>query len=106
MPKLRQLAMGMPRLWRSRSADVRSSSLTSRHDQTISEWVAQAHPHATVEAISSPPGFVAECDVAPGALAIGRTEQQAREQMRSVLFGWASLVVEDGDDLPALPVIR
>ena len=82
-----------------------SRSLTPRHDQIISEWVAQAHPHTTVEAITSPPGFVAECDAAPGALAIGRSEQQAREQMRSVLFGWASLVAEDGDDLPALPVL-
>ena len=105
MPKLRQLKTGMTRLRRSRSAVVRSSSLTSCHDQIISEWVAQAHPHTTVEAVSSPPGFVAECDAAPGALAIGRTEQQAREQMRSVLFGWASLVAEDGDDLPALPVL-
>lgn len=36
-------------------------------------------------------------------LAIGRTEEEARQRMQSVLFGWASLVVENGGELPAVP---
>lgn len=68
----------------------------------IREWVAQAHERTAVEAIESPPGFVAECDAAPGALAFASTAEAAIEEMRSVLHGWASLRVERGHDLPHL----
>ena len=59
--------------------------------------------HAAVEAIESPRGFVAECEPAPGALSFGCTAEEALEEMRSVLCGWASLVVETGGDLPEAP---
>ena len=100
MPKPRPFETGMTLLRRDRSNTVGYSPADSSDDQIINEWVAQAHPHTTVEAINSPPGFVAECEMAPGALAIGRTEEEARQQMQSVLSGWASLVLEDGGDLP------
>lgn len=75
----------------------------SGDDGRIREWVAQAQERTAVEAIESPPGFVAECDAAPGALAFASTAEAALEEMRSVLHGWASLRVERGHDLPVLP---
>jgi len=75
----------------------------SSDDGRIREWVAQAHERTAVEAIESPPGFVADCDAAPGALAFASTAEAAIEEMRSVLLGWASLRVERGHDLPVLP---
>ena len=75
----------------------------SGDDRRIREWVAQAHERTAVEAIESPPGFVADCDAAPGALAFANTAEAAVEEMRSVLLGWASLRVERGHDLPVLP---
>ena len=55
-----------------------------------------------MEAIRSPAGFVAECDAAPGALAFGCSEAEARDEMRSVLFDWASLGLQCGHGLPRL----
>ena len=76
--------------------------MSSGGGQRIHEWVAQAHERTAVEAIESPPGFVADCDAAPGALAFASTAEAAIEEMRSVLLGWASLRVERGHDLPHL----
>jgi len=86
-----------------RSGPPVSELSLSGDDGRIREWVSQAHERTAVEAIESPPGFVADCDAAPGALAFASTAEAAIEEMRSVLLGWASLRVERGHDLPALP---
>ena len=36
--------------------------------QRVDEWVAWAQTHTVVEKIDSPPGFLADCAVAPGAI--------------------------------------
>ena len=95
-PMLRRPAVARP------GPPVSELSLAG-HDGRIREWVAQAHERTAVEAIESPPGFVAECDAAPGALAFASTAEAAIEEMRSVLHGWASLRVERSHDLPVLP---
>ena len=66
----------------------------------VDEWVAEAFTHTVVERIDSPPGFLADCVVAPGAITVGRSEQEARDEMRSALTDWANLRVARGYDLP------
>ena len=68
----------------------------------VDEWVAEAFTHTVVERIESPPGFLADCVVAPGAITVGRSEQEARDEMRSALSDWANLRVARGYDLPEL----
>ena len=69
----------------------------------IEAWAAAAHAHTVVERIDSPPGFLADCVAAPGAITVGRTEQEALDEMESALIGWASLRVSRGYDLPPMP---
>ena len=102
------LAAKMVPLMLRRLAGVRSGPCVSELSLPgdvgrISEWVAQAHERTAVEAIELPPGFVADCDAAPGALAFASTAEAAIEEMRSVLLGWASLRVDRGYALPVLP---
>ena len=66
----------------------------------VDEWVAEAFTHTVVERIDSPPGFLADCVVAPGAITVGHSEQEARDEMRSALTDWANLRVARGYDLP------
>ena len=68
----------------------------------IDQWVERAHPLITVEAIKDPEGFVALCPPARGAIAFGYSAQEAVDQMRDVLSGWAHFSLEDGCPLPAL----
>ncbi|MCY4067918.1 MAG: hypothetical protein OXE79_02255 [Acidimicrobiaceae bacterium] len=71
-------------------------------EQQIDDWADAAWHRTTVEQIEDPEGFVAECAEAPGALAFGRTEQQARDEMRTVLLDWAQLRVARGHGLPRI----
>ena len=66
----------------------------------IGDWVAAARQRTTLEHIDDPEGFVAECEAAPGAVAFGRTMEEARDEMRTVLIDWATLRVERGYSLP------
>lgn len=69
-------------------------------EQQIDDWAAAAWHRTTVEHIDDPEGFVAECEAAPGSLAFGRTAQEARDEMRTVLLDWARLRVDRGYGLP------
>lgn len=69
----------------------------------VEAWAAEAHQHTVVERIDSHPGFLADCVAAPGAITVGRTEQEALDEMRSALIGWASLRISRGYDLPPIP---
>ena len=73
------------------------------HEQVVDEWVDRAHPCTTVEANGEPEGFVAVCAPAPGAFAFAATAQEALDDMRSVLAGWAHFSLADGQELPKLP---
>ena len=74
----------------------------SDQEQLIDQWVERAHPLTTVEAIKDPEGFVALCPPARGAIAFGYSAQEAIDEMRDVLSGWAHFSLEDGCPLPAL----
>ena len=77
---------------------------TQTHDQVIDDRVAQAHAGTTVEEISSPPGFVAQCDAAPGAGDSAARDDKRATRCDQCWLGWASLVVEGGGELPAVTV--
>ena len=73
------------------------------HEQLINEWVERAHPYTTVEANGEPEGFVGLCPPVSGAITFADTEQEAIDDMRSCLFGWACFSLGDGQGLPTLP---
>lgn len=79
------------------------AQLSPDQEQLVGEWVKRAHPYTTVVANCEPEGFVAVCPPAPGAFAFAATEQEALDDMRSVLTGWAHFSLVDGQQLPALP---
>ena len=96
----RDLAGRFTRKARPELPDANLASPVGR--RCVDEWVAEAFTHTVVERIDSPPGFLADCVVAPGAITVGRSEQEARDEMRSALTDWANLRVARGYDLPEL----
>ena len=78
-------------------------ALTPDLERLIDEWVDRAHPHTTVEPIDDPEGFVALCPPARGAITFAYTEQEAIDEMRDVLSGWAYFSLDSGQDPPKLP---
>lgn len=68
----------------------------------VEVWVAEAFTRTVVDRIDSPPRFLADCVVAPGAITVGGSEQQARDEMRSALADWANLRAARGYDLPQI----
>ena len=66
--------------------------------QRVDEWVARAQTHTVVEKIDSPPGFLADCVVAPGAITVGHSPQEAtggsaRPQSRRPASSVSSLLI-------------
>ena len=93
-------AIRVPKGWvRRRPKHSEPVSPVSR--QRVDEWVAWAQTHTVVEKIGSPPGFLADCDVAPGAITVGHSPQEALDEMRSALIDWANLRAARGYDLPS-----
>ena len=85
------------------AAALPRAQLRPDHEQLINEWVDRAHPYTTVEANGEPEGFVGLCPPARGAITFADTEQEAIDDMRSCLFGWAYFSLGDGQGLPTLP---
>lgn len=64
----------------------------------IQRWVRAAVGHHVVRSISDPDGYVATVAGIDGAWGFGDSPEEARSELESVLFGWVSLKLEDGDD--------
>ena len=79
--------------------------LTPDLERFIDEWADRAHPHTTVQPNCDPEGFVALCPPARGAISFGYSEQEAIDDMRSVLFDWAYFSLDLGQELPELPTL-
>ena len=65
---------------------------------SIQEWAEIAITHAVLSDIDDPPGFIATVNGAKGAWGFGDSKQAAIDDLRSVLIGWVTLKLEDGDD--------
>ena len=86
---------------------ARSGALTDRGagiaSNLIEEWAAAAAVQALVEPMEAPHGNYAEVAETPGAWSYGETESEALSVLQSVLIGWASLKLADGDtDIPVM----
>lgn len=69
----------------------------------IEKWATAAAARAVVEPMEAPDGFYAEVADAPGAWGYGKTKDEALSVLHSVLVGWASLKLADGDtDIPVM----
>ena len=86
---------------------VRSGALTDRGAEIpsnlITKWAEAAAAQALVEPMEAPDGYYAEVAETPGAWGYGATEDEALSVLHSVLIGWASLKLADGDtDIPVM----
>ena len=69
----------------------------------IEKWAGAAAAQAVVEPMEAPDGYYAEVAETPGAWGYGETEGEALSVLHSVLIGWASLKLADGDtDVPVM----
>ena len=70
-------------------------------------WADIAARHAIVRRIGDPDELVATIAGIPGAWGSGATPDEALGELHSVLIGWATLKVNDGDwDIPDMEGIR
>ena len=67
-------------------------------DRLIARWAEIAVSHAIVRSIDDPAGYVATVAGIEGAWGFGDSDEGALDELKSVLIGWASLKIEDGDD--------
>ncbi len=80
-----------------------SHSKPSTNDGTTPEglverWANAAVSHATVRTINDPAGLLAAVAGIDGAWGFGQSEDEALDDLRTVLVDWASLKLADGDD--------
>ena len=74
------------------STDLRTS---------IARWAEVAVSHAVTRRIEDPPGLVATVEGVEGAWGLGQTNDEALEDLESVLRDWAAMKLRDGDqDIP------
>ena len=71
---------------------------SSARERLVEGWAEEAVSHATVRTINDPAGLVATVAGIDGAWGFGQSEDQALDDLRSVLVDWASLKLQDGDD--------
>ncbi len=67
-------------------------------DRLIALWAEIAVSHAIVRPTYDPAGYVATVVSIEGAWGLGDSQEAALDDLKSVLIGWASLKLEDGDD--------
>ena len=81
------------------NAEMRSS--------LIEQWAEIAASQAVLSNIDDPPGFIATVNRAKGAWGFGDSRQAAIDDLRSVLVGWVTLKLEDGDDdIPSMEGVQ
>ena len=78
----------------------------SRH-KLVALWADAAIRHAIARRSEDPDEFIATVTGAPGAWGAGATPEEALSDLHSVLIGWATLKLDDGDrDIPDMDGIR
>jgi len=71
---------------------------SSARERLVEGWAEAAVSHATVRTINDPAGLVATVAGIDGAWGFGQSEDEALDDLKSVLVDWASLKLQDGDD--------
>ena len=73
----------------------------------IERWAEIAASQAVLSRIDDPPGFIATVNRVKGAWGFGDSKQAAIDDLRSVLVGWVTLKLEDGDDdIPSMEGVQ
>ena len=67
-------------------------------ERLVERWAEVAVSYAIVRTIDDPAGLIATVAGIDGAWGFGQSEDEALDDLRSVLVDWASLKLEDGDD--------
>jgi predicted RNase H-like HicB family nuclease len=80
---------------------------TVERDKLIALWADIAVRHAIVRRSEDPGELIATVTDLPGAWGAGETPNEALSELHSVLIGWATLKLDDGDrDIPDMEGIR
>ena len=97
---------GLTNSWAVQAAEDPAPAGDVRH-KLIALWAETAVRHAIVRPIDDPAELVATVAGIPGAWGAGATPDEALGELHSVLIGWATLKLEDGDqDIPDMEGIR
>lgn len=89
------------------SVDHESSRTLEEIGSSIQEWAEIAATRAILSDIDDPPGFIATVSGVKGAWGFGDSKQAAIDDLRSVLVGWVTLKLEDGDDdIPSMEGVQ
>ena len=81
-------------------------STVSGH-KLVARWADAAVRHAIVRRSADADEFIATVTGVPGAWGAGATPGEALSDLQSVLIGWATLKLDDGDrDIPDMEGIR
>ncbi len=67
-------------------------------EKLIDQWAEIAVSHAMVRTTKDPAGLIATVAGIDGAWGFGQSEDEALDDLRSVLVDWVNLKLEDGDD--------
>ena len=67
-------------------------------DKSVSLWADAAVSRAVVRGVDDPDGCIATTIGIEGAWGFGGSEEEALDELRSVLIGWVCLKLHDGDD--------
>lgn len=79
----------------------------SARDRLVASWAEIAVSHAAVRGLDDLSGHVATVVGIQGAWGVGDSEEEALDELRSVLIGWACLKLEDrDDDIPSMEGIH
>ena len=98
----------MERKRRSNILDIEpQADEEAARERSIEHWAEVAVSQATVQVIHDPAGLIATVAGIEGAWGFGQSEDEALDDLRSVLVDWASLKLEDGDDdIPSMEGIH
>ena len=87
-------------------SDHRSDDRTAP-EGLVEHWADKAVTQATVQTLNDPAGHLATVAGIDGPWGFGQSEDEALDDLRSVLVDWASLKLEDGDDdIPIMEGVR
>lgn len=88
-------------------AEHKPSRTLEEMSSSIQEWAEIATSNAVLSDIDDPPGFIATVNRVKGAWGFGDSKQAAIDDLRSVLIGWVTLKLEDGDDdIPSMEGVQ
>jgi len=89
------------------AVECESPETLEETESSIQQWAEIAASQAILSDMDDPSGFVATVNGIKGAWGFGESKQAAIDELRSVLIGWVTLKLEDGDDdIPSMEGVQ